>query len=81
MTQIPEAADRIATARARKALALVGTARAHRVSADDLAAFDEAGWNVLAEIANVHPPSEETRTLVVEALRNDENRDDPFAGL
>ena len=60
-------------AREKKAIALIDTAMSaydgEGFSAEDIEAFSDAQWNLLADCAGVRPPSEVTRALVVSSVR------------
>ena len=60
-------------ARERKAIALIDTAMSaydgEGFSAEDLEAFGDAQWELLADCAGVRPPSEVTRALVISSAR------------
>ena len=88
-------------ARERKAIALIDTAMSaydgEGFSAEDLEAFTDAQWELLADCAGVRPPSEVTKALTISSLKvrlgrshtADEvfaklakgSSDDPFVGL
>ena len=57
------------------------------VSAEDLEAFTDAQWELLADCAGVRPPSEVTRALVISSVRvrradrEKVSDDDLFVGL
>ena len=56
-------------ARERKAIALIDTAMSaydgEGFSAEDIEAFTDAQWELLADCAGVRPPSEVTKALVI----------------
>lgn len=60
-------------ARQRKALALIDCAMnaydGEGFTAEDLEAFTDGQWRMLADAAGVRPPSEVTRALVVSSVR------------
>lgn len=60
-------------ARERKAIALIDTAMSaydgEGFSAEDLGAFTDAQWELLADCAGVRPPSEVTKALVISSVR------------
>lgn len=81
-----------AMARARKVSLLVDAARTiprpqagtRGYTADEVAAFSRAEWELLAEYARCHiPGSDLTEAMVVDALAtlNAQADDDPFLGL
>ena len=60
-------------ARQRKAIAMIDTAMSaydgEGFSAEDIEAFTDAQWELLADCAGVRPPSEVTRALVISSVR------------
>ena len=60
--------------RARKALALIDVCRGAGWDAEDVQAFGEPQWAMLADATGVNLPSEKTRALVVHALERDARR-------
>lgn len=76
--------------RTRKALALVNVIDrvndqqllSCEIDPDTLEEMGDGGWEILAELAHVNPPSTATRCLVVWIIRDRETTAaDPFAGL
>lgn len=55
-------------ARKAKADAMVRWLRHYQVTGEQAEQMDEAGWLALAALANVPPPSDTTKTMVVGAL-------------
>ena len=78
-------------ARERKATALIDTAMSaydgEGFSTEDLEAFTDAQWELLADCAGVRPPSEVTRAIVISSVRvrradrKKVSDDDLFVGL
>lgn len=78
-------------ARQRKAIALIDTAMSaydgEGFSAEDLEAFTDAQWELLADCAGVRPPSEVSKAMTISAVRvrradrEKVSDDDLFVGL
>lgn len=70
-------------ARGRKARRLADVLEQHGATADVAAHLPQRGWDILAELAGVNPPSYRTRALAVSTLRMRAELAsiDPFDGL
>ena len=67
--------------RAAKALRLADVLRTHQATAAEARLLPEETWITLAELAEVKPPSQATKDVVVTILEAAERNPDPFAGL
>ena len=75
----PGVVQRIATARARKAMRLVAECRAHGIGVGTAERLDVAGRHAVAGLAGTRPPSAETWAIVVQLLADSEPEPDPAA--
>lgn len=67
--------------RTAKALRLVDVLRAHQATAAEARTMADGVWETVAELAEVQPPSQATRDIVITILEQAEKHLDPFAGL
>lgn len=62
-------------AQQKKANFLYAILKRYRFESDRVKLMDNKDWSVVAHVAGVHVPSEETRQLVIEYLKRDEARE------
>jgi hypothetical protein len=67
--------------RTAKAIRLADVLRSHQATAAEVRALPDETWATISELAQVNPPSQATRDVVVTILEAAERTPDPFEGL
>jgi hypothetical protein len=67
--------------RTAKALRLVEVLRAHDATAAEVRTMPDGTWETVADLAEVKPPSQATRDIVITIFEAAERNPDPFDNL